>query len=322
MKIEVLATDKVSAAGLVALHEDDRFDVTHIDQSSTEVFLEALGSADALVVRSATRVGADLIEMAPRLKLIGRAGVGIDNVDVAAASARGIAVYNAPGGNTIAAAEMTMALMLSLLRKIPSAERSLRDGQWDRAAYKGNELRGRTLGLIGAGRIGGEVAKRCQAFEMDCIVYDPYLTEARAAELGVRLVELGDVLDDADVISIHVPLTEETRDLVNADALSRIRKGAFVINASRGGVIDEIALANALTAGEIGGAALDVYEHEPLPGDSPLRNAPNLILTPHLAGSTAEAQVEVAREVGAHVIACLADGDSTGALNAAQLKGG
>jgi len=320
MKFKVLATDKVSAEGLAVLHEDDRFEVAYIDQSSSDKFLEALSSVDALVVRSATNVGADLIDNAQRLKMVGRAGVGIDNVDVEAASARGIAVYNAPGGNTNAATEMTMALMLSLLRKIPAAERSLRDGQWDRSAFKGNELRGRTLGLIGAGRIGGEVAKRCQAFGMSCIVYDPYLTETRADELCVRLVDLGDVLDDADVISIHVHLTEETRDLVDAEALSRMKNGALVINASRGGVIDELALADALTAGEIGGAALDVYEYEPLAEDSPLRDAPNLILTPHLGGSTAEAQVEVAREIAGHIVRCLADSDATGALNAFQIN--
>lgn len=319
MTFKVLATDKVSGEGLSLLHEDDRFEVTHIDDSSSEIFFESLGSADALVIRSATDVGASLIQRAPELKVIGRAGVGIDNVDVDAASANGIAVYNAPGGNTTAAAEMTMALMLSLLRKIPAAERSVRDGRWDRAAFKGNELKGRTLGLIGAGRIGGEVAKRCQAFGMDCIVYDPYLTEDRAEALNARLVELGEVLDNADVISIHVPLTDETRGLINDETLSRMRRGALVINASRGGVIDELALGRALEAGKIAGAALDVYEREPLPVDSPLRDAPNLILTPHLGGSTAEAQVEVAREVAAHVVRRLCDGDVSGAVNGAQL---
>ena len=320
MRYNVLATDKVSAEGLSVLHQDDRFDVTHIEDSSSEVFFETLKIADALVVRSATSIASGMIESAPELKVIGRAGVGIDNVDVEAATARGIAVYNAPGGNTIAAAEMTMALMLSLIRKIPAAERSVRDGLWDRAVFKGNELAGGTLGLIGAGRIGGEVAKRCQAFGMDRIVYDPYLTEERATEIDVRLVDLDDVLGAADVISIHVPLTDETRGLLGDEAFSRMKNGVFVINASRGGVIDEPSLARALGGGEIAGAALDVYEHEPLPDDSPLRDAPNLILTPHLAGSTAEAQVEVAREVAAHVVRCLGHGDSSGALNAAQLR--
>ena len=320
MRYKVLATDKVSAEGLSLLHQDDRFDVTHIEDSSSDAFFETLKIADALVVRSATSIASGMIESARELKVIGRAGVGIDNVDVEAATARGIAVYNAPGGNTIAAAEMTMALMLALIRKIPAAERSVRDGLWDRAAFKGNELAGGTLGLIGAGRIGGEVAKRCQAFGMNRIVYDPYLTEERAIEIDVRLVDLDDVLGNSDVISIHVPLTDETRGLLGDEAFSRMKNGVFVINASRGGVIDEAALARALAGGEIAGAALDVYEHEPLPDDSSLRDAPNLILTPHLAGSTAEAQVEVAREVAAHVVRCLGHGDRGGALNAAQLR--
>ena len=320
MRYKVLATDKVSAEGLSLLHQDDRFDVTHIEDSSSDAFFETLKIADALVVRSATSIASGMIESARELKVIGRAGVGIDNVDVEAATARGIAVYNAPGGNTIAAAEMTMALMLALIRKIPAAERSVRDGLWDRAAFKGNELAGGTLGLIGAGRIGGEVAKRCQAFGMDRIVYDPYLTDERATEIDVRLVDLDDVLGNSDVISIHVPLTDETRGLLGDEAFSRMKNGVFVINASRGGVIDEAALARALAGGEIAGAALDVYEHEPLPDDSSLRDAPNLILTPHLAGSTAEAQVEVAREVAAHVVRCLGHGDRGGALNAAQLR--
>jgi len=319
MAYNVLATDKVSADGLSALHEDDRFDVIHVDDSSSEAFLERLKVCDALVVRSATEVGSEMIDKASELKAIGRAGVGIDNVDLDAATARGIAVFNSPGGNTIAAAEMTMALMLSLIRKIPAAEQSVRDGKWDRAVFKGNELKGRTLGLIGAGRIGGEVATRCQAFGMDCIVYDPYLTQDRAEAINVRLVDLDNILDNADVISIHVPLTDETRGLLDGEAFSRMRNGVFVINASRGGVIDEPALADALKSGEIAGAALDVYEQEPLPDDSPLRDVPNLVLTPHLAGSTAEAQVAVAREIAVTIMRRLLDGDTSGAVNASRL---
>lgn len=320
MTFTVLVTDKVAAEGLAALAGDERFEVIQIDDTSKGSFGEALKIADALVVRSATGVGSQVMEAAPNLKVVGRAGVGIDNVDVEAASARGIAVYNAPGGNTIAAAEMTMALILSLIRKIPEAERSMRAGEWNRAAFQGTQLRGRSLGLIGAGRIGGEVARRCRAFDMDCIVYDPYLTQDRADELGVLLVELNTVLEDADVISIHVPLNSETRGLIDGDALARMKNGTVVINASRGGVIDETELAQALFEGEIAGAALDVYEDEPLPSDSPLRDAPNLVLTPHLAGSTVEAQVEVAREVGAHIMRNLGDGDASGAVNASQIR--
>ena len=316
----ILATDKVSAEGLELLHSDDRFEVVHVDDSTSQEFREALAKAEALVVRSATEVDSGLLAAAGSLKAVGRAGVGIDNVDLSAASDMNVAVYNAPGGNTVAAAELTMALMLSLVRKVPSAERSLRDGRWDRAAFKGTELRRKKLGLIGAGRIGGEVAKRCRAFEMKTLVYDPYLTEERAEELGVKLVGLKKVIKKADVISVHVPLTDETRRLIDADALEAMKPSAVVINASRGGVIDEQALVEALKSGVIAGAALDVYEQEPLPADSPLRDCPNLVLTPHLGGSTSEAQVEVAREVATHIYDLLIEGDSSRAVNAPALS--
>ncbi len=319
MSFTVLATDRVSEPGLAALVDDDRFKVRQVDDSSSDDFAEVLSQCHALIVRSATTVDATMIERAAKMRVIGRAGVGVDNIDVSAATERGIAVLNAPGGNTIAAAELTVALMLAAVRRVAEADRSVREGRWDRSAFRGVELHGRTLGLIGAGRIGGEVATRCQAFGMDVIVYDPYLTESRAAELGVELVSLERVLDEADVVSIHVPLTDETRGLVGADALQRMKKEAYVVNASRGGVIDEAALARALGEGEIAGAGLDVYEDEPLPSESPLRAAPNLVLTPHLGASTAEAQVGVATEVAIGVRAVLLDGDVSGAVNAADI---
>lgn len=320
MTLRVLVTDKVALSGLHPIVDDDTFEVTSVDDATGEVFLAALSRADALIVRSATKVTRDLIEHGPQLRAIGRAGVGVDNVDIAAASERGIAVFNAPGGNTIAAAELTMALLISVARKIPAAEASVRRGEWDRAAFKGVELRGKTLGLIGAGRIGGEVALRCQAFGMGVVVYDPYLTEARADQLGVQLVPFDEVLDLGDFISIHVPLTDETRGICGWDALRRMKPTAFVVNASRGGVVDEHALAEALHAGEIAGAALDVYETEPLPAGSPLRDAPNLVLTPHLGASTAEAQVGVATEVAAKIKTLLTTGDSSEAINAGALE--
>lgn len=319
MTFTVLATDGVSEPGLAPLAEDERFGLVRVDDSSSDAFSEALARCHGLIVRSATTVDVAMIELAPELKVIGRAGVGIDNVDLAAATERGIAVLNAPGGNTIAVTELTMALILAAVRHLPEADRSIREGRWDRSAYKGVELRGRTLGLIGAGRIGGEVAVRCQAFGMGVIVYDPYLTEARADELGVELVELDRVLDEAHVISIHVPLTDETRGLVGLKALQQMRDDAYVVNASRGGVIDEAALAQALHEGWIAGAGLDVYTEEPLPAGSPLRTAPNLVLTPHLGASTAEAQVAVASEVAIGLKAVLVDGDTSMAVNAADL---
>lgn len=317
MSFTVLATDKVSAAGLALLYDHADFEVVHADDSGSVEFWEALATANALMVRSATTVTAEMIAAAPELKAIGRAGAGVDNVDMDAATAAGVSVYNAPGGNTIAAAELTMALMLSLVRKVPAAERSVRDGKWDRAAFEGTQLRNKLLGLVGAGRIGGEVAIRCRGFGMSAIVYDPYLPPERAAEIGVKLVDLDTVIENADVISCHVPLTDETRGLVNGEALARMKSNAIVINASRGGVVREADLAAALHRGEIAGAALDVYESEPLAADSPLRDAPNLVLTPHLGGSTAEAQIQVAIDVAEQLVKQFADGDKSGALNAA-----
>lgn len=212
-----------------------------------------------------------------------------------------------------------MALMLASVRHVAAADASIRSGRWDRAMFKGGELRGRRLGLIGAGRIGTEVATRCMAFGMDVIVHDPYLSADRAAEIGSRLTTLEEVVETGDVISIHVPLTEETRGIINAESLSRMKPGTFIINASRGGVVNEADLAAALRAGHLGGAGLDVYEHEPLAEDSPLRNAPRLTLTPHLGASTVEAQEHVAIEVAHNIAMVLSEGDTSMVLNQPEL---
>jgi D-3-phosphoglycerate dehydrogenase len=320
MTYVVLATDRVSRKGLGPLKDDDRFQVHRIHDSSSAEFSGVLSTAHALIVRSTTRVDAAMIDAAPELKVVGRAGVGVDNIDMDAASDAGVAVYNAPGGNTIAAAELTMALMLSVVRRVTAADHSVRAGRWDRASFRGVELRGRTLGLIGAGRIGGEVARRCEAFGMTVMAYDPYIDETRAQQLGIRLATVDEVIEEAEVISLHVPLNDETRHLIDSKALGRMKKQAFVINASRGGVIVEADLAAALEEGLIAGAALDVYEDEPLSADSPLRDAPNLVLTPHLGASTEEAQVSVAREVALSVRTALLEGDLSGALNASDLS--
>ena len=251
--------------------------------------------------------------------MVGRAGGGVDNIDVPAASERGVAVMNSPGGNTISAAELTMALMLAVARRVTDADRSIREGRWERSALQGVELRGKTLGVIGAGRIGWEVAQRCRAFGMDVIVYDPYLAAKRVEELHPHLVSLERLIETADVITLHVPLNAETRGLIGDDALHRMKKGAFVLNVSRGGVVDEAALARALHDQRIAGAALDVYEHEPLPPDSPLLEAPNLVLSPHLGASTKEAQIQVALEVSRNIRAALALGDLSTAINATDL---
>lgn len=312
----VLVTDKVSDSGLEPLYADERFEVVKIDDSSDPAFAQALPRAHGLIVRSATKVGAEMLNAAEALRVVGRAGVGVDNIALGEATGRGIAVMNAPAGNTVSAAELTLALVLSMVRGVPAADASVRAGRWERSRFKGAELRGRTLGLVGAGRIGGEVAKRCRAFGMSVVAYDPYLTDDRAAELHLERAELDEVVSRADVLSLHVPLTETTRGMIGSEALAAMKAGAFVVNVSRGGVVDEAALCEALASGHIAGAALDVFESEPLADDSPLREAPNLVLTPHLGASTAEAQELVATEIAEAVRAALADGDLSRALNA------
>ncbi len=314
----VVVTDRVSPAGLTPLERED-FRTVRVDDSASPEFDHALRDCHALIVRSATTVDEALIARAPGLKVIGRAGVGLDNIDVESATKRGIVVFNAPDANTVAAAELTMALMLALARKVVDADRSVREGVWDRTSFRGIELRGKTLGLVGAGRIGGEVARRARAFDMTVIANDPYLDGDRADNLGVELVDLEQVVTTSDFISVHVPLNEETRGLVGEQLLSRVKDGCFLVNASRGGVVDESALVAALETGKLGGAALDVFATEPLPETSTLRIAPNLILTPHLGASTAEAQLAVARDVADAVVSALIDGDNDGAVNSAEL---
>lgn len=317
---QVVATDGVSADGLAPLAGDDRFVIHRFAASADSGFSDVLTSASGLIVRSATKVDSGFFDKAPQLRVVGRAGVGVDNIDINDASSRGIAVINAPGGNTVAAAELTMALILSVVRLVPEADRSIREGRWDRARFRGSELRGKTLGLVGAGRIGREVATRCEAFGMDAIAYDPYLTPEQAEGFGLTLVDLSEVLTGADVISLHVPLNDETRGLIDTEALRSMKPSAVVVNASRGGVVDEPALAEALHEGEIRGAGLDVYETEPITDDSPLLDAPSLVLTPHLGASTNEAQVQVAVEVAAGIKKILGEGDISEALNSAEIS--
>jgi D-3-phosphoglycerate dehydrogenase len=320
-RYRVLVTDGVSESGLAPLRADSRFDIVQIDDSSDPSFATALASAHGLVVRSATQVGGAFLDGAPFLKVVGRAGVGVDNIDLEGATEHGVAVINAPAGNTVSAAELTLAIMLAMVRRLPAADASVRAGAWARSSFKGVELRGRTLGLVGAGRIGGSVATRCRAFGMNVLAYDPYLTEERARDLRVERASLDEVIEGADVLSLHVPLTDDTRGLLNAESISRMKQGAFVVNVARGGVVDESALASALESGHLAGAALDVFESEPLAEDSPLRSAPNLVLTPHLGASTSEAQELVATEIAEGVRAALAEGDLSRALNAPAVSG-
>ena len=265
------------------------------------------GGWDALIVRSQTRVDGELLSAAaPRLSVVGVASVGIDRIEVEAATRAGVMIVNAPTGNTIAAAEHTMALMLALLRRVPEADASIRQGRWDRATYTGRELRGKTLGIIGLGKIGKAVARRATGFEMRVIASDPYLTEEQASEAGAKLVGLAELLHRSDVITVHTPLTAHTRGLLGRAQLEATKPGAFVLNVARGGIVDEHALADALGSGQIAGAAVDVYSTEPMAPDNPLRAAPNLVLTPHLGASTSEAQDRVGLEMAEQVLMALA----------------
>ena len=262
---------------------------------------------DALVVRSQTRVDAELLAAAaPRLSVIGVASVGTDRIDLAEATRAGVMVVNAPTGNTIAAAEHTMALMLALLRRVPGADASVRGGEWDRARFTGAELRHKTLGIIGLGKIGKAVARRASGFEMRVVTHDPYLTEEQAAEHGARLVGLPELLLRADVITVHTPLTAQTRGLIGPAQIEAMKPGAVLLNVARGGIVDEAALAAALREGRLAGAAVDVYSAEPMAPDNPLRDAPNTVLTPHLGASTAEAQDRVAVEMAEQLVEALA----------------
>ena len=275
------------------------------------------GGWDALIVRSQTRVDAELLSAAaPRLGVVGVASVGTDRIDVEAATRAGVMIVNAPTGNTVAAAEHTMALMLALVRHIPEANASVRNGEWERSRYTGHELRGKTLGIIGLGKIGKALARRATGFEMRVIASDPYLTEDQAAEAGAKLVGLAELLHRSDVITVHTPLNAQTRGMIGRAQLEATKPGAFVLNVARGGIVDERALAEALTSGQIAGAAVDVYSSEPMTADNPLRNAPNVVLTPHLGASTSEAQDRVGVEMAEQVVMALSGVTPPYAVNA------
>src|SRR5690606_21345268 len=264
MKYRVLIADVISPDGLAPLYSDGRFEVHERPGLKGDDLARAIEGMHAVIVRSSTRITRESLRFANDLQVIGRAGVGVDNIDVAAATERGVAVLNAPSGNTISAAELTFALILACVRRIPAADRSMKAGEWDRRSFTGIELYGKTLGLVGAGRIGGEVARRARAFGMRVCAYDPYLTAERAGTLEVELATLDDVLQRADVLSLHVPLTESTAGMIGAAQLARMKKGAVIVNAARGGVLDERALADALLSGHIAAAGLDVFAEEPL----------------------------------------------------------
>ncbi|MET1231889.1 MAG: phosphoglycerate dehydrogenase [Candidatus Limnocylindrales bacterium] len=314
--MRILVAEPLAEEGLVLLRAEHEVDVrTGLDR---DAFLAALPEYDALLVRSQVQVDAEAIGAARRLVVIGRAGVGVDNVDLEAATKAGVTVVNAPTGNTIAAAEHTLALMYAVARRIALADASMRRGEWKRSEFTGVELRGRTLGIVGLGKIGMAIADRARAMEMEVIGHDPFVTPEAAANHGVALVDLAEVVRRADVLTLHVPFTRSTRNLLDARAIATMRPGAMVINVARGGVVDEAALADALRSGHLGGAGIDVFADEP-PTGSPLLDAPNTVLTPHLGASTSEAQVRVAEEAAQQVSDVLAGRPARYAVNAPLL---
>lgn len=302
MPFNVLIPDSVHPSALDVFKSHPDIEVNAPGQMQRADTLLAIAEADALIIRSATKVDAEMISAAGKLRAVARAGVGVDNVDVRAATAKGVIVMNTPEGNMIATAEETFALMLALARQIPQAHLSLRDGKWDRKSYMGVELRGKTLGVVGFGRIGRAVAKRAQAFEMTVIAYDPYIPADLAADLNVEMVRMDDIYGRSDFITLHAVLTDETREMIRAENIAKMKPSVRIVNAARGALIHEGDLAEAIKSGHVAGAALDVYAQEPPPTDHPLIGLPGVVHTPHLAASTEEAQVAVAVEA-AHLIA-------------------
>jgi D-3-phosphoglycerate dehydrogenase len=312
----ILVTDEIDPEGVELLRAEESFDVDELPTMPLDQLATRIGDYDAFVGRSATKLPTSLLENAKKLRVIGRAGVGTDNIDIGAATSLGIAVINAPAGNTIAVAELFFGSLIAFVRHIPRAVQSMRTGRWDRSDLLGTELRGRSLGIIGLGRIGGEVAQRARAFAMNVSAYDPYVTDERFDLLRAsRCARLEDLLRSSDIVTIHTPLTEETKGMIGRRELALMQPHAIIANMARGGIIEEAALHSALTEGFISAAILDVFSQEPLPADNPLRNLDNVILTPHLGASTAEGQRNVAVDVCAAVRDALKEGELSRAIN-------
>ncbi len=290
--MKVIVADKISDRGVGFLKEQPGWNIVLTTKDSLNA---EIGDADALIVRSATKVTAELLERAKKLRVVGRAGVGVDNIDLDEATKRGVLVMSTPGGSSVSVAEHTFALLLALVRQLPKFDAAMREGRWEKSS-SGAEVRGKTLGLVGLGRIGSEVASRAEAFDMRVVAYDPFISEAAARELSVELVPLDQLLAECDFISLHTAVSPQTRDMINAGSIARMKKGVRIINAARGELINEADLAAAIKNGHVAGAALDVFADEP-PKNCPLIGLPNVITTPHVAGSTAEAQEELGTQV-------------------------
>ena len=320
MTYTVLVPDNVHPSALDVLNAASDLNIVAPGQMSRAELLTALPNADALIIRSASKIDAEALAAASKLKMIARAGVGVDNVDIPDATNRGIVIMNTPDGNTISTAEMTFGLMLALARQIPQAHATMLAGKWDRKSFSGVELRGKTLGVVGFGRIGRAVAKRALAFEMTVIAFDPYIPADVAADLGVELVDLDTIYQRSDFISLHAVLTDETRDMINKDTIAKMKPGVRIIDAARGALLNEADLADALKSGKVAGAALDVYPTEPPPPDDPLIGLPNVVHTPHLAASTEDAQIVVAVDAAKLIVEALATGKYNNVVNPAVLK--
>ena len=316
--MKVLAADGISPKGIELLQKE--FEVVVKDKLPKEELLEIIPEFDAIMVRSASKITKEVIDRATNLKIIGRAGVGVDNIDIPAATARGIIVINSPGGNTIAATEHTMAMMLAMSRNIPIANETMQKGEWNRKKYVGVELRGKTLGVVGMGRIGSGVAKRALAFEMNVIAYDPYINEERAKALGVKVVTFDELIEQSDFITVHMPLTPDTKGMIGMEQMKKMKKGVRLVNCARGGIIVEEDLAEAVKSGLVAGAAIDVYTSEPVTKDHPLVGVPGIVLTPHLGASTVEAQIGVSLDVSKGIIAALHGEPVATAVNMAPVS--
>lgn len=316
--MKVLVSDSISSKGVDIL-KNAGLEVDVKTGLPPDELKKIIGEYEALIVRSATKATAEIIEAAKNLKVIGRAGSGLDNVDKNAATKRGIVVMNTPGGNTITTAEHTMALILSMARQIPQATASMKAGKWEKKKFMGVELYNKVLGIIGLGNIGSHVAKMALGMGMNVITFDPYLSEEKAKSLGVKVVALEEVITKSDFITLHIPMTNETKNLINADRISKMKKGVRIINASRGGIIDETALYDALKSGQVAAAALDVFEKEP-PDKNPLLELDNFICTPHLGASTEDAQENVALAVSDQIVDYLVHGTIRNAVNFPSLS--
>lgn len=315
--MKVLICDPISPKGIALLQQRPEFEVVVLPKRLTEAeLLPLVKDVVAMVVRSETKVTSKVIEAAPSLRVVGRAGVGVDNVDVEAATQHGVVVMNTPGGNTVSTAELAFTMILSLARKVPQAYASMSAGRWDRKQFQGIEVLGKTLGILGLGRIGSEVAKRAVAFGMKVVAYDPFTSESRARELGIGLAgDLDEVYRDADFITVHMPATEQTKGMLNATAFAKMKPKVCIVNCARGEIISDLDLVAALDSGKVAAAALDVFHAEPLPADHPFRSHPAITLTPHLGASTHEAQEKCGIEVAEVIAAYLLTGEVRNAVN-------